>query len=428
MAKDNFDNEEPEENDDNLFDEDDFGLPDLEYDELDDELDSDDDTEGIMDFALDEAEESTGSLDDVSMDLDSVDLDSVDFDAIDSFDDDDSNDLSDISADLDSDDLLDDEDDLVLETDNVELEGILEPADESDLDDDLSLESGDELEGVLGLGDDETDDLDIGGVLEEANESDLDDDFSLDGGDDMGMVFDGSDNDEGLADFEDDDFADIDETGENAYAYAGDEAEGKSKAFTPYLIIGISAVFILALVLFWVGGIFDGDDASSKKATVENKKSRRKSAEPEPKKVEITDPEITATSEGTSGSGNGNTGQTSSEDSANNNTTNEAAGKGSTSNRPVATANSVAAGTVSTLTESRNKAYIIVGSLIDGDLALDYANELAAQGKSPYVIPPFGKSLYTRVGIAEFDTFEGAASYLDDYKDEFGDDVWALRY
>jgi len=83
---------------------------------------------------------------------------------------------------------------------------------------------------------------------------------------------------------------------------------------------------------------------------------------------------------------------------------------------------------VTNLDDRNGKAYVIVASFIDSDLAIDHANKLAAEGKSPYVIPPFGSSRYSRVGIAEFGSFEAAAATLDNYKSEYGDDVWALRY
>ena len=79
--------------------------------------------------------------------------------------------------------------------------------------------------------------------------------------------------------------------------------------------------------------------------------------------------------------------------------------------------------------DGRNgKAYLIVASFIDTDLAVDHANDLAKDGESPYVIPPFGKSKYSRVGIAEFDSFESATSQLESYRSKYSSDVWALRY
>jgi hypothetical protein len=88
----------------------------------------------------------------------------------------------------------------------------------------------------------------------------------------------------------------------------------------------------------------------------------------------------------------------------------------------------VAAGMVTSLEQRSGKAYIIIASFIDGDLAMDHANDLADDGKSPYVIPPFNNGMYYRVAIAEFNNFADATSNLGSYKEEFGTDIWTLRY
>lgn len=406
MANDNFDNEEPEENDDNLFDDDDFGLPDLEYDELDDDLDLDSGDSEPTAETTEEADASTEE--DLSVDLDSIDLDDVDFDAIDAIGEDDDDD-----AGLPGLDELDDE--LALDTDldsdvsselatedDDDFGGILEPADESDLDDDdfssiLENDEDTDLEGALGSLEEE-DATDMSMVFDDGDK-DSDDDFS------------------GLGDFDDEDFADVnDDPGE--YTYVGDEEDGSGAGFVKYLIIGLSVIVVAAIGLIAFSGVFTDDD--------KDPVAPPKTAVKKPATKPATKPAADATKTASTAS-QGNATKPATKPA----TSNTAATKPATkpAAKPVnATANAVAAGTVTQLSSRNGKAYVVVASFIDNDLAVDHANKLAKDGKSPYVIPPFGKSKYSRVGIAEFDSFEGAASKLDNYKTEYGDDVWALRY
>lgn len=88
----------------------------------------------------------------------------------------------------------------------------------------------------------------------------------------------------------------------------------------------------------------------------------------------------------------------------------------------------VPAGQISTLPEKTGKTYVVIASFFDGDMAQDHANALSAAGKSPYIIPPFNDYRFYRVAIAEYDTFNDAKANLEDYKAEYGPDVWPLRY
>lgn len=407
MAKDN--NEEPEENDDNLFDDDDFGLPDLEYDELDDDLDTDDSDDidsGEMEFSLDDDTDDASATEDDDL---SIDLDNVDFDAIDAVGDDDEEDEIDVFAGigetLDDDDTvepesedfstsLDDEDD----SEGSLVMGGLEPADESDLDDD-----DEDFSSILNDDDDDS----------ESELGTLDDDDA----EGMAMVFDDSDDDDDdfsdLGDFDDNDYEGLSDNDEE-YAYVGAEEnkEGGS-GFMKYLIIGIAAIALLAVGLIFFSGVFDDDPADKPKLTNNAKKT------PAEKPVVNKEPE---TSTGTE---TGNPGST-----ANSAADKPATKPAETKPKPVVdnTASAANPGEVTRLSGRNGKAYVIVASFIDSDLAEDHARKLAAEGKSPYVIPPFGKYKYSRVGIAEFDSFEGAAANLDNYKSEYGSDIWALRY
>jgi len=61
-------------------------------------------------------------------------------------------------------------------------------------------------------------------------------------------------------------------------------------------------------------------------------------------------------------------------------------------------------------------------------MADDLAKKLASQGESPSIIPPFGKGIFYRVAIASFPTIASAQQNIDQYRSEYGQDVWALKY
>ena len=62
------------------------------------------------------------------------------------------------------------------------------------------------------------------------------------------------------------------------------------------------------------------------------------------------------------------------------------------------------------------------------DIAADYANKLASEGKSPSIIPPYGNGLFNRVAIASFPTIAAAQQGIESFKNEYGQDVWVLKY
>ncbi len=85
-------------------------------------------------------------------------------------------------------------------------------------------------------------------------------------------------------------------------------------------------------------------------------------------------------------------------------------------------------GIVQTINERTGRFYVVVASAIDGDLAMDYANSLANDGKSIDIIPPFGKSKFHRVTVDNLDTWAAAENRAGELKSEFGDDVWVIKY
>ena len=69
-----------------------------------------------------------------------------------------------------------------------------------------------------------------------------------------------------------------------------------------------------------------------------------------------------------------------------------------------------------------------MGSFLDNDLAFDYAEKLILSGSNIMIIPPFSTSKFTRVALLEYETFDKAKIGLDNYKDEFDEQLWVLKY
>ncbi len=87
-----------------------------------------------------------------------------------------------------------------------------------------------------------------------------------------------------------------------------------------------------------------------------------------------------------------------------------------------------AEGTIETLADRTGKYYVVVSSSVDGDLAMDRAKKLSAEGKSCKIVPPFGKWKYYRLCIGDFDSFASAQSSADASKADYGDALWVLKY
>jgi len=111
---------------------------------------------------------------------------------------------------------------------------------------------------------------------------------------------------------------------------------------------------------------------------------------------------------------------------------NTAKPKPAASNTRPARANNTAVssnpGQVTALTDRTNNFYIVIASFVDEDLAMDHSNELAAQGKSPTIIPPFGNAITTRVAIKGYGSIAQAQNELGNYQAEYGQDIWILKY
>lgn len=85
-------------------------------------------------------------------------------------------------------------------------------------------------------------------------------------------------------------------------------------------------------------------------------------------------------------------------------------------------------GVVETLSERTNRYYVVIASAIDSDLLMDRANALSAKGVNCKIIPPFGKTKFSRLTIAEGDTYQSTQATADGMKGEYGDGLWVVKY
>lgn len=86
-------------------------------------------------------------------------------------------------------------------------------------------------------------------------------------------------------------------------------------------------------------------------------------------------------------------------------------------------------GTIETLSERSGRYYVVVASSIDGDLIMDYAKKLSAKGVTSRIIPPFGKTKFHRLAVADGDTYANAQATADGMKGgEYGDKIWVIKY
>lgn len=83
---------------------------------------------------------------------------------------------------------------------------------------------------------------------------------------------------------------------------------------------------------------------------------------------------------------------------------------------------------VTTLFDKTGKSYLIVASFVVASSAQKYASKLVSQGKSPTIIPPFGGAANHRVAIASFENFAEAKDHVERYRQQLGNSVWVLKY
>lgn len=344
MAKD--DQNKKEEDDDFFGDDEDFGLPELDYDSFED--DSEDEI----------------AIDDLSDEDFSTDLEDVD----DVFGDDDSS--------------VEEKSEEPTQEEPISLDH----SSSGDSDDFFSEESFDEFEtsdddsSIEDILDEDLSDLDLGG-----DEIDSEDDL-------LGT--------ESQDDFSGDEYVE------------GSNAEGSSKGkFARIVIIGIVIFAVLGGLFWWLAPIATGDNTGEEIA----QKNESETPDQTTKPSESIETDIS------------------------NNTTNESQAAQQVNEEPTSsppkkeepkqnTVVNATPGQVNRLTSRSNNYYIVIASFVDEDLAMDYSQQLAAEEKSPTVIPSFGRAITTRVAIAGYRSLNQAQNEIGNYKGEYGQDIWILKY
>jgi hypothetical protein len=84
--------------------------------------------------------------------------------------------------------------------------------------------------------------------------------------------------------------------------------------------------------------------------------------------------------------------------------------------------------TIETLTERTRRYYVVISAGIDDDLVMDYARKLSKEGVGTKIIPPFGKTKFYRLAIADHETYALAQADADKEKGKYGNEVWVVRY
>ena len=84
---------------------------------------------------------------------------------------------------------------------------------------------------------------------------------------------------------------------------------------------------------------------------------------------------------------------------------------------------------IQTISAPTGRSFIVVGSFVDADLAQDYSNKLIAEGVGSRILSPTSRApLLHRVAIADFDTFPLAIERVAEFKSQYGESTWVLKY
>jgi hypothetical protein len=88
-----------------------------------------------------------------------------------------------------------------------------------------------------------------------------------------------------------------------------------------------------------------------------------------------------------------------------------------------------AAGTIEALSERTGRYYVVVASAIDDDLIRDHANKLSKAGVTCWIIPPFGRTKFSRLAVEYKDTYADAQATADGMKGgDYGNEIWVVKY
>ena len=84
---------------------------------------------------------------------------------------------------------------------------------------------------------------------------------------------------------------------------------------------------------------------------------------------------------------------------------------------------------IEAITAPTGRSYIIIGSFVDEDLARDFGNKLMQNGTGIRILSPTTRApLLHRVAVADFNSFKDALTQIEDYKLNYGESAWVLKY
>jgi biofilm PGA synthesis N-glycosyltransferase PgaC len=83
---------------------------------------------------------------------------------------------------------------------------------------------------------------------------------------------------------------------------------------------------------------------------------------------------------------------------------------------------------VEVLSTATGRYYIVIASARSMDNMVGYANKLRSTGVASKIIPPFQNRTFNFLTVADFSTMAEAQEKLDQFKAQFGDDIWVLKY
>ncbi len=442
-------NQDPEEENRGASNDDDFGLPDFEFEALedDDEEDAEDNTVSAGAVSS-ESDDDLPSMDDGDMEDLDLDLEGVDLEGIEDIDLDNLDDLGDLDLeDLDLDDLDADLEDLDKAIEDTEvpvaasaekIEDIFKDEVAPDTTEEPLADDGEFYE-EESFGDFDGEFDEEAPVAEESNET-IEDNVAeqeeLPAPGDLPSLEDQEDFDSSI--FDDDTegldlgsgaeapipFAKRDLPGE--YKHDEDQQEQVSQTeidsskgkFVRIVVLGVILFFgIGAGFLYWNGTLF-GDGSGENKEVAENTEAKKpevkKEATAEDASAGENEAETKAPTEKPAAT-KPKTAQPQQHKQTPKQTTTKPAGS-----RPAGSG-------VSTMGAATGQRHIIVGSFLDEGTALAYADKLASQGENPTVIPPFNNAPNYRVAVASFANFATANSNLERYRETYNG-AWILKY
>ena len=84
---------------------------------------------------------------------------------------------------------------------------------------------------------------------------------------------------------------------------------------------------------------------------------------------------------------------------------------------------------VEAITAPTGRSYIVIGSFVDEDLARDLGEKLMQNGTGIRIISPTKRApLLHRVAVADFGSFNDAVTQVEEYKLNYGESAWVLKY